>query len=87
MGAYASQNGETTETSTEEGEEQSNILTPKEGRVTFWEWEKLTKTNYKRLLDDGNYHAALITQKYTNYGISNVYTTKHISTNSDANHI
>ncbi|SER15449.1 hypothetical protein SAMN02910369_03145, partial [Lachnospiraceae bacterium NE2001] len=91
---YAAENGsgttETTET-TEEGN--SNILTPSEGRVTFWEWEALTKNNWKKLLDDGQFHAALFTQvyytmNYTNNKITNKITsTRHIATYADKNHV
>ncbi|SEP85323.1 hypothetical protein SAMN02910369_00748 [Lachnospiraceae bacterium NE2001] len=85
--AYQRVTEETTETTGTTGEEEgeSNILTPSEGRVTFWEWEALTKKNWRKLLEDGQFHAALFTQVY--YTNNKITSTRHIATYADKNHV
>ncbi len=57
---------ENTETGTSEGEdgeekdEGSGILKPKLGTVEFWEWNKVTKTNFDTYMDDDKFHASLL---------------------------
>ena len=63
-----------------EEEIQNNILSPSTSVISFWEWEKLSKSNYERLLKDGKFHAALFT-------IAGSNTNQFLSTYADENHI
>ena len=38
----------------------SNILEADLGKVEFWEWNKLTKSNFTKYMDDGKYHASML---------------------------
>lgn len=81
--------GSTTEQgSTEEGAVKTEILNDENGRISFWEWKRLSGNNFNELLGDGKFHACMIVFNETHsteLGVSKRY--RFVSLYNDRDHI
>ena len=63
-------------------DDSANIMQSENGRIVFWEWQKVTSQNVSDLLNDGKYHASMFVMLDKNKN-----PTGFISTYADKDHI
>ena len=63
-------------------DDSANIMQSENGRIVFWEWQKVTPQNVSDVLNDGNYHASMFVMLD-----QNKTPTGFISTYADKDHI